>query len=276
MQTKVPLRFHWSPPPEECSPDAARFIGLCRSAESLGVESVHVPLAASLSDALALAIAAGMETAQVRFRIGWDFPAVVASLRGHDMKNAWTALPNRLVFHFRSEETERAGEFLSNCRALFHESKTPAFDVEGETAGAAFLAIKQADCLWRLPNRVNQVYADALPVLHFGKEVGLVSAVITRETRQDALDAAATLLPDHAVERLDDPSVWITPHLWIGTLPGGSEKTAALVGSFEEIARAILDFKRNGISQFRVRGWRDWQEMVCFGTGVMPLVRVTE
>lgn len=264
-------------------PDAAPFVDLCRSVESQGIESIHVPLANSLSDALTLAIAAGMETAQVKFRIGWNFPAVLASLRGHDMKNAWAALPNRLVFHlhfghsdFCTEETEQAGEFITNCRALFHESKAPAFEVEGETAEAAFLAIKHSDCLWRLPNRVNQVYADALPVLHFGKEVGLVSAVITRETRQEAFEAAATLLPEHAVERLDDRTVWITPHLWIGMLPGGSEKTAALVGSFEEVARAILEFKRNGISQFRVRGSRESQEMACFGARVIPLVRAME
>ena len=174
----------------------------------------------------------------------------------------------------------RPGAFLANCRGTIRSIRNAGIRCR-ETAGAAFLAIKQADCLWRLPNRVNQVYADALPVLHFGKEVGLASAVIARETRPEALDAAAYLLPEHAVEHLDDPAVWITPHLWTGTVPGRSGKTAALVGSFEEIASSIVEFKRNGISQFLVRGVPGWQgpdrqEMACFGTRVMPLVRAME
>jgi alkanesulfonate monooxygenase len=284
MQIKIPLRFHWSPHPEEGSYDPARFIGLCRSAEAMGVESVHVPVAGSLSNALALALAAGAETARVRFRIGWDAAGVLASLFGHEMKTACAALPRRLIFHlsFGTEETAldgcfaQAADFLANCRGLFDESMAPAFDVEGDTADAAFLAIKQADCLWRLPSRGNQVYADALPVLHFGKEVGLLGAVMAGPTRQEALETAANRLPEHAVECMDDPAVWITPQLWRGTVPGWGRKTAALVGSFEEIARAILEFKKNGISQFLVRGSGDWQDMICFGARVMPIIRAIE
>jgi hypothetical protein len=246
------------------------------------VESVHVPAATSLSDALALARIAGRETTQVRFRIGWDFRDVLASLLGRELKDACDALPGRLIVHmiFGSGEpslnVRSAGEFIANCRALFRELEAPAFHVEGETAEAAFVAIQQADCLWRLPHRPNRVYADALPVLHFGKEAGLLTWVIGRESRQEALEAAASLLPDHATERLDDPACWIGPDLWTGTASGRSGKMAALVGSFEEIARAVHGFKSRGISQILVREWPGRHETVCFGERVMPLIRALE
>src|SRR5262249_24573624 len=188
-----PIRFHWSPFINQDSPDPARFIEFCRCADTTGVESVHVPMVSDLSQALELAVVAGAKTKHIRFRIGWDFNGVLASLLGQELKNAWATLRGRLVVHmsFCSDEAvlngdfEKAGEFLADCRRIFPEFESPEFDVEGETAEAAFLAIKHADCLWRIPNRPNQVYADALPVLHFGKQVGLLTSVIARETRQE-------------------------------------------------------------------------------------------
>src|SRR5262249_17937534 len=94
-----PIRFHWSPSINRSSPDAARFVDLCRYAEMMGVESVHVPIAGDLSQALELALVAGAETKRVRFRIGWDLNGVLASLLGQELKNAWATLRGRLVIH---------------------------------------------------------------------------------------------------------------------------------------------------------------------------------
>jgi alkanesulfonate monooxygenase SsuD/methylene tetrahydromethanopterin reductase-like flavin-dependent oxidoreductase (luciferase family) len=284
MRVETPIQFHWSPLPDEDWHDAARFVNLCRCAEESGFESVHVPVASDLSDALALATVAGMETNHVRFRIGWDFDGVLRSLFGREVKEAWTALQGRLIFHmsFGSEDATRNGrfgqaaDFLENCRRLFNQLEFPEFDVEGETAEAAFLAIKHATCLWRLANRPDQVYADALPVLHFGKRVGLLSSVIARETRQEALDTAANLLPSNAVEQREDPSSWLTPYLWTGLVSGWPGKATAFVGSFEEVARSIHGFKKKGILQFLIREWSDEQEMFSFGTRVLSLVREME
>ena len=282
------IRFHWSPCTNQDSADPARFVDLCRWAEMMGVESVHVPMATDLRRALELAVVAGAETKHVRFRIGWDSNGVLASLLGQELKNAWATLRGRLVIHMRFDSDDavpnghfaRAGEFLANCRRIFPESDSPEFDVEGETAEVAFLAIKHADCLWRIPSRPNQVYADALPVLHFGKQVGLLTSVIARETRQEALKNAAMLLPSNAVEHLDDLTSWITPYLWTG-VAAENVKTAALVGSFEEVACALHDLKQNGISQFLIRAWPTEeeaadQEMASFGTRVLPIIREIE
>lgn len=266
-----PLRFHWSSCPDGDTIDT-EFVGLCRGAEAAGIESVHIPIGASLPDALALATVAGADTTLLRFRVGWDFGDLLASLRGSQLLEAWDSLGGRLIVHLRVTEDEfrSAGEFLPNCRALFGQAKAPSFDVEGETAEAAFLAIQQGDCLWRLPHRPNQIHADALPILHFGKEVGLVSSVIARETRQLALDAAASLLPDDAIARLDEQTIWTTRYLWRGA------NAAALVGSFEEIAGVIHGFRQGGISQFLLREWPGQQELNCFAARILPLIRGLE
>jgi alkanesulfonate monooxygenase len=173
----------------------------------------------------------------------------------------------RLIVHVRLDATPNDAYFAP----LLELSEAPEIHVEGQTAEAAFFAIKHADCLWRLPSRPNQVYADALPVLHFGKETGLVSSIIARATRQEALDAAAILLPEFR-DSVDDPASWITPYLWTGGVPG----RVTMLGSFEELAEAIYGFKQNGISQFLFRGWPDGGEMAHFGNGVLPLVRKFE
>ena len=166
--------------------------------------------------------------------------------------------------------------FFSDWHKIFKESEAPEMHVEGNSTEAAFLAIKQADCLWRLPDRPNQVYADALPVLHFGKEVGLVSSVIARATRPEAFEAARSLLALDSVERWDDPSAWITPYLRTGAVPGCAAKTVFMMGSFEEVAQAIYGFKKKVISQFLFRGHPDNEEMTYFGSSVLPLIRALE
>src|SRR5262249_8186230 len=98
-----------------------------------------------------------------------------------------------------------------------------------------------------------------------------------RETRQEALKNAAMLLPSNAVEHLDDPTSWITPCLWTG-VAAENVKTAALVGSFQEVAHALHGFTQNGISQFLIRAWPSAeeaadQEMASFGTRVLPIIR---
>jgi hypothetical protein len=50
----------------------------------------------------------------------------------------------------------------------------------------------------------------------------------------------------------------------------------ALVGSAEDIAGAIMEYRQVGITQFLFMGWPDLQEMTFFSQTVMPLVRAME
>jgi alkanesulfonate monooxygenase len=275
MTTDRPLRFHWS----ACAGDGlggpVAFLSLCRDAERVGLESVHVPIAIPLPDALELAVSAGRETERIRFRVGCDFNRILASLTGRSLKTASEALGSRLVIHMAFNAVESAGnggylsagEFITNCRKLFLDGRQPQFDVEGESSEAAFLTIKHADCLWRWAQSPNQVHADARPVLHFGKEVGLITFVIARETRQEALETAMSLLPEINVESASSSELQTNMVTTCGA------KTAVLVGSFEGVARTIHGFKKHGISNFLLRGLPGQQEITGFGERVLPLIR---
>ena len=50
----------------------------------------------------------------------------------------------------------------------------------------------------------------------------------------------------------------------------------ALVGSADEIAKSLLEYKAIGVTQFLFRGWPDVEEMAFFLNEVAPLVRARE
>lgn len=261
------LRFHWGESPDGNRPDSAQFMRACLDAEAAGIASVQVPVSVSPSDALALATQAGTQTARLSFRIrcGSDQPFP------EQLKEDCDVLGGRLIFHMQLDGTniDSTRESVVNLRSRVAALR---FDVEGQAAEAAFTAIRHADCLWRLPHRPNQVYADALPVLHFDKEVGLVTSVIARKTREEAMESASTLL----AQDVPEPKHWIGECLWLGTPPGGCADIGVLVGSFDEVARAIFGFRSYGISQMLIRDLPGLNAIPDFGANILPLVRVME
>jgi alkanesulfonate monooxygenase len=219
----------------------------------------------------------------------------------------------------------RTAEFLTICRGLwssaapysFHgeyyhienarihtpffsdRGHSPEIYVGGNSAEAAALAIRHASCLWRFPDDPFELPGQIGPVLHLGVEVGFLTSIIARPTREEALTAAAALIASAGADaravheqfasRVDsqgfrsvydmaetNPSEWITSWLWTGAVPYLGAPSIALVGSFEEIAEAILTYKKLGITQFLFMGWPDLEEMQYFGKGVLPLVRAGE
>ncbi|MGH9898960.1 MAG: hypothetical protein ACRD4L_08945, partial [Pyrinomonadaceae bacterium] len=73
-----------------------------------------------------------------------------------------------------------------------------------------------------------------------------------------------------------DGSDWLTFYLWTGAVPYLGAPAIALVGSCEEIASAIMEYKAVGITQFLFMGWPDIDEMTYFSRDVLPLVRRKE
>ena len=223
------------------------------------------------------------------------------------------------------ERYRRTGEFLTVCRGLWSGAfpysfsgeyyrienaclHTPFFGpgehgpeifVGGNSAEAADLAIRHASCLWRFPADPCGLEGQIGPVLHLGVEVGFLTSIIARPTRQEAVAAAAALIASAGADarsvheqfasRVDsqgfrsvydmartNSSEWITPWLWTGAVPYLGAPGIAMVGSFEEVADAILDYKKRGISQFLFMGWPDLEEIGYFGLGVLPLIRRRE
>lgn len=174
----------------------------------------------------------------------------------------------------------------------------PEIFIAGGSPQARDLAIRQGTCWMRLADRPEEVAASAVEVLAAGKEVGLRLSLICRPTRDEALLAAKRLIAGVApeekqtqpearfVQGSDSASIravfrlaadeWLTPTLWTGAVRSHGAPAMALVGSPQDVAEALLEFGRAGVSQFILSGWPKLDEMVYFGTAVLPLVRAAE
>ncbi len=69
---------------------------------------------------------------------------------------------------------------------------------------------------------------------------------------------------------------WLGPALWAGAVRTHGAPAIALVGSPQEIAAAILEYKAAGVSQFILSGWPKLASMEFFGTHILPIVRRME
>ena len=81
-----------------------------------------------------------------------------------------------------------------------------------------------------------------------------------------------------AMYRLADETAsgWLTSCLWSGAVPYLGAPAIALVGSAEDVAAAIMEYRDVGITQFLFMGWPDIEEMTFFSQAVVPLVRAME
>lgn len=134
---------------------------------------------------------------------------------------------------------------------------------------------------------------------------GLRVHVIARETSEQAWDAAAQLLTHVSEEdvraaqeaiassesesqrriaelhgrgasfhRGDDVrALQIHPGLWtgVGLVRGGAG--TALVGSYEEVADLVVEYQREGVTEFVLSGYPHLEETYHVGEGVIPAVR---
>ena len=213
-------------------------------------------------------------------------------------------------FLAHDERYARTGEFLAICRALWRgESVTyagkyytveearlnlrlpaPEIFIGGNSGAATALALQHGDCLWRVPEPPSTLRQKIAPLLDGGKEAGLLMSLIARPTRGEALRAARELVAggsrrthEEFASRSDSVAFtsayraadteWLTPTLWTGAVPYFGAPSMALVGSFDDVAEAILDFQAIGISQFLFLGWPDEEELALFASEVLPRVR---
>ena len=171
----------------------------------------------------------------------------------------------------------------------------PEIFVGGNSPQAEDLAAEYGDCLWRFPERDAILAPRVKRVVDRGAEVGLLVSMIARPTRAEALKDARALVAGFAADTKDvhrrfaahsdsagfravytaaaDPSTaWLTPTLWTGAVPFLGAPAIALVGSYAEIAEAMLGYREMGVTQFLLVGWPDIAEMRHFAAGVVPLL----
>ncbi len=176
--------------------------------------------------------------------------------------------------------------------------QVPEIFLGGHSAMAESLAIAHASCLWRFADTPDNLRPQVERLTQHGTEVGLLVALIARPTREEAQQAAQALIADFGEDvkavhqnfaqqsdavgfrstyaRANADAAWLTPYLWAGAVPYLGAPSIALVGSYADIADAIMDYKALGISQFLFLGWPDIEEVARFGKELLPLIRRCE
>jgi alkanesulfonate monooxygenase len=175
----------------------------------------------------------------------------------------------------------------------------PTIYLGGNSEKSAEVAVRHADCLWRFAEPTAPLASAIAPVLQAGVEVGLLVSLIARPTRREAIQAAYNLIgrlgesardAQRSFEQHTDAkafestfalarecaSDWASPTLWTGAVRVLGAPAIALVGSPDEIADSLLEYKAFGVTQFLFTGWPDVEEMAFFGNEVAPLVRARE
>jgi alkanesulfonate monooxygenase len=195
--------------------------------------------------------------------------------------------------YYRIENARLNTPFVSG------EQRGPEIYLGGNSAQAVQLAAKHASCLLRLPDAPQHMKEDVAALTERGTEVGLLVSLVIRPTRAQAVAAA-----EEAVERLGPRpkqthqafrqksdsfafasmldraeaagSPWLTNCLWTGAVPYLGAPAVAIVGSPEEVANALIEYRDIGVTQFLFIGWADVEEMDRFAADVAPLVRARE
>jgi alkanesulfonate monooxygenase len=180
---------------------------------------------------------------------------------------------------------------------LGRDASAPEIFVGGSSNPARDVAARHADCWMRFADTPERISEEVRCVVAQGIQVGLRLSVIARPTRIEALAAARSLMESASlaprqvdekafVSAADSASMkrayeladeeWLTPCLWTGAVRTLGATAMALVGSFDEVARGIMEFKEAGVSQFILLGWPSQDEMTRFGRDVLPVVRKLE
>ena len=219
------------------------------------------------------------------------------------------------------ERYARADEFLEICHAFWRNNgevvfrgdyfqvesgqlstpfiapdrDTPEIYVSGHSPQAEHLAQRQGSSWLRLIDTPENL----APLVERNREHGigmcLRLCVISRPTREEALEAARALLPHDDTERQErnilnssdsqtlkqalakaDEVGWMNENLWAGLVPFYGSSAITLVGTPQELAHACLAYQSIGIEQFIISGWPKLEEMLIFGREVIPLVRCAE
>ena len=175
------------------------------------------------------------------------------------------------------------------------ERRAPEIYLGGGSALAREIAARHADCWLRLGDAPEKLRDEAAVVRGQGVEVGVRLSLIARPSREEALAAAALIAAGgegwvrevfvrgsdsesihDAFARASDAAHWPTPWLWTGAVASRGPSAVCLVGTPDEIADAILEYRRVGVSQIILSSWGNHEAVSFFGQEILPRVRLRE
>jgi alkanesulfonate monooxygenase len=193
--------------------------------------------------------------------------------------------------HYRIEQAQLGLPYKDNQR--------PQIYLSGASAIAQQIAVSQSDCWLRYGDTPEGIAAASRPVLEAGGSVGIRMHILARETREEALAAVEEMMqnPDEQhrewvrqfVARCDSEAVktsfrlaegadrdWLSPMLWSGAVAYRGGPALCVVGSYQEVAEYLIEYKKVGVSEFIFSGWPTRDEMRGFCRHVLPRLRALE
>jgi alkanesulfonate monooxygenase len=190
--------------------------------------------------------------------------------------------------YYKLEGARLNTPFISSDRSY------PEIFIGGSSAPAQRLAVSYGDCWMMMADTPERIRARIAPALAAGIEVGLRAAVVAAPTHDAAVNVAHSLVAGldrdgekerQYVSRSDSVSLkavhgleaeWPTRYLWTGAVRFIGGAAIALVGSPDEVASAIMEYRDVGITQFIFSGWPKLDAMKYFGKEILPLIRIKE
>lgn len=181
----------------------------------------------------------------------------------------------------------------------YKDGEKPRIYLSGASDVAQRVAIEWGDCWLRYGDTPDGIAAASQTVIEAGGTVGVRMHVLSRDTREEALAELEAMMA-HAdeqhreqvaafVKHCDSEAVrksfelaeraagdWISPMLWTGAVAYRGGPALCVVGSHEEVARYLFEYKRAGVSEFILSGWPTRGEMRRFCHHVLPLIRNLE
>lgn len=234
-----------------------------------------------------------------------DEQAYYGDYVAHDGRYARTCEFIEILRRFWAGETPLShhGDFyqLDNAQLglPFKDLERPRLYLSGASGIAQQVAVSHSDCWLRYGDTPEGIAEAAREVLATGCSVGIRMHVLARETRDEALAEVEAMMenPDQQhrewvrqfVARCDSEAVktsfrlaegahhdWLSPMLWSGAVAYRGGPALCVVGSYEEVAAYLLEYKKAGVSEFIFSGWPTRDEMRRFCQHVLPRLRELE
>ena len=191
--------------------------------------------------------------------------------------------------YYRVEHGRLQTPFLAPARTA------PEIYVSGHSEQAQKLALTSGSCWLRVADTAEKLEPVVARIRAGGIEVCLRLCLVCRSTREEAVRAVEDLLLDDEVAGAqntiglkDDSQMyrestgpaadarWLSRNLWAGLVPYHGPVWTTLLGSPKQIAEALIEYKKIGVTQFIISGWPEVDEIIRFGRDVLPLVREAE
>jgi alkanesulfonate monooxygenase len=191
--------------------------------------------------------------------------------------------------HYQVEHGKIHTPFIAPDRSA------PEIYVSGHSEQAQHLALKRASGWLRLIDTPEKLAPAVKSFREQGVEVCLRLGIICRPTHEEAVKAGDAMLPDEEIRKQErailskadsqtlqqalaaaDEVGWLSRNVWAGLVPSYGSSAVTLLGSYDDLAKCFMEYKRIGVTQFIISGWPKLDEMVIFGREVLPRVRELE